>query len=139
MITPVSELQEGAILNWAVAHCLGIPVSESDKWVVDPEMDEILVVWKPDGNLTYFSPSTKKYHGDAILSRATVKQIGKGTWEASYMGRHPHTGSTELVATMRSFVAYKCGQQIDIPEQIPAALNQWSESLQSPSPQYQAA
>lgn len=111
-----SELT-GAQLDWAVAECEG----ELDE--CDYHLNEYTGAFMLDhGELSAaYCPSTLWNHGGPIIERGGIgfRKEAKSSWRAfkggesdNYMTR---SGSTPLIAAMRTYVASKLGDEVDVP------------------------
>ena len=79
------------------------------------------------GTIHAFSPSTKWSQGGPIIAREKIhwgmsEQDGCMIYIASIFKKYnrPLTGSTELIAAMRCYVASKLGNTVEIPDEIGA-------------------
>jgi len=95
-----SELT-GAALDWAVAKCEGY------------RLDLV-----PEGEYT---PSTDWAQGGPIIESmgmhiSRTNKTDKEPWAACIT--HWIDGTTPLVAAMRCFVAYRMGDEVDVPEEL---------------------
>lgn len=115
----VSEA-EGAVLDWLVAKCEGYyaTIKPGDIVYVHPSGE-----WHHNGN---WSPSTKWVQGGPIIER---EQIGldqfKGQPCRAYMGTpvtYEHAmfapERQPLIAAMRSYIASKLGETVEVPEEL---------------------
>lgn len=100
-----SELSDAA-LDWAVAKC------ENRK--INSLQDSVYGV---------YSPCTNWAQGGLIIEREriTICPNSDSTWWAV----HPRTelemhGATALQAAMRCYVAYKLGDEVDVPDELSA-------------------
>lgn len=112
----------GPALDWAVA------TSESFKRVLDCHRSK---AWlrKNDGKVEYYySPSTDWSHGGPIIERETLTVRTNPEWsdwlayKSTGLGAHRNEysqrGPTPLVAAMRSYVASKLGDEVEVPEEL---------------------
>jgi hypothetical protein len=111
-----SELT-GAALDWAVAKCEGVKV----------EQIMGLSLWSSANWKQY---STNWAQGGPIIER-TCASVFFDVKDASYAG-HPDEpwfcemddmggmwhGQTPLIAAMRCYVAYKLGDEVDVPQEL---------------------
>ena len=115
-----SELT-GAALDWAIAKCEGKPVAKNDRWVIDIDLDTILI----DG--IHFQPSTDWSQAGPIIHKEGILVgpspfpgddyaacIGSG-WDE---GKFTQSGSTPLIAAMRCFVESKLGPLIEVEAEL---------------------
>jgi len=109
----------GAALNWAVAKAEGFfnigMASVGRNGVTD---------------VFYFDkwePSTDWAQGGKIIERERINlHCGDGTWgvkDGVWEAAHPdclyvQRGNTPLIAAMRCFVAFKLGDEVEIPEGV---------------------
>lgn len=106
-----SELT-GLALDWAVAKCEG----------------EVKVFAKGRAASMCWSPSTNWSQGGPIIDREKIdlKYLGYDSppyWGAlkfspSKYERRAAIGPTPLIAAMRCFVAYRLGDEVDVPEEL---------------------
>lgn len=103
-----SELQ-GAALDWAVAKAEGFePFTDGISWIVDDsgtykQLPKYSADWAQGG------PIIER-------ERIELRDYGGDQW-AAYDHLHPvQTGPTPLIAAMRSYVASKLGDEIELPE-----------------------
>jgi len=113
-----SELT-GAALDWAVAGLENIKLAPID--------DGDMAVYYDDANdeLQIYSPSTKLFTGGPIIDRAaieTLKEAGIDNWVAVSETKK-ETGPTMLIAAMRCYVASKLGDEVNVPVELLAELN----------------
>jgi hypothetical protein len=109
----VEEL-EGALLDTAVAKAEGWSADEVAAMVTDP-----------DGANRYIAASTCWGIGGPILERERITvgwiEFGAphwpGQWYAQYSAdnNHHQTADTPLIAAMRTYVASKCGDEVELP------------------------
>ena len=102
-----SELT-GAALDWAVAKAEG---------VVSDDIDDFCLSVR--GEYAY---STDWAQGGQIIERERIRTWEEdGKFHADTPRRSPYcwfTGSTPLIAAMRTLVASKLGDDVDIPEEL---------------------
>lgn len=104
----VSEL-EGAALDWAVANCEEL-VSTNTKNLFEP--------WYL---LRNYTPSTDWAQAGPIIERESISLEWTGeSWMAYIWHDEEFFASTPLVAAMRSYVADKLGDEIEVPEEVAA-------------------
>ncbi len=67
-----------------------------------------------------FEPSTKWSQGGPIIERERIelKDDGGTDWLASHNNDTVQFGPTPLIAAMRSYVACKLGDEVEIPEEL---------------------
>ena len=101
-----SELQgaallQGVALDWAVWSALGLPATYLDH----------------NGHAANFS--TQWAQGGPIIEREgiSIDLWGNDKWVANYCEAEQF-GPTPLVAAMRSYVASKLGDEVNIPEEL---------------------
>jgi hypothetical protein len=103
-----SELT-GAALDWAVAKCEGLAVSDrATKWRAE--------------NCPHLY-STDWAQGGPIIEREWVDLhcVNDSLWEAecpAVGGLAMQNGPTPLIAAMRCYVASKLGHDVDVPEEL---------------------
>ena len=111
-----SELT-GAALDWAVAKCEGKKVGY-EFTLFSP----VVIV-----GLDPYEPSEDWAQGGPIIEREGISTVQEGDaadWVASVYDHkaddwHLHTlGETPLIAAMRCYVAYKLGDEVEIPEEL---------------------
>lgn len=122
----------GAVLDWLVAKCEGIPVALHNTgaiYLIDtPWADKSRVKW-----LAEFSPRKHWAQGGPIVEREkidlfTEKQTYVESWCASIaryqngmrlVGWRMHQyGATPLTAAMRCYVASKLGDEVEVPKEL---------------------
>jgi hypothetical protein len=92
----------GAALDWAVAQCEGFSVRDG----FDDNCPEYSTDWS---------------QGGPIIEREMIELIPQTSalWDAMYRGQHiPNDGPTPLIAAMRCYVAYKMGDELDVPQEL---------------------
>lgn len=105
-----SELS-GAALDWAVAKCEGLGDS--------PRLRARYMYQQSKGMGYYYS--TDWAHGGPIIEREGIdlKRITDALWDAHMKNVNFYEdGSTPLIAAMRCYVAYKLGDEVEIPEEL---------------------
>jgi hypothetical protein len=122
-----SELA-GAALDWAVAKCEGIGVvawKTPDRDAYYVVMSDVFTDKKPttfygDPDDTYY-PSVDWAQGGPIIEREKISTQSEydGRWHAhsKATGKNRY-GPTPLVAAMRTYVASKLGDEINILEEL---------------------
>lgn len=110
----VSELT-GAALDWAVAQCEG---------------ETQAVQFSPlASSKYYYAPSRKWAQGGPIIERDLIRIVApsiRGSGWTALIQHHPIVannwsqgfGPTPLIAAMRSYVASKLGNDIEVPEEL---------------------
>ena len=103
-----SELQ-GPALDWAVAKCeeLGIRRLSGGEFLL------------ADGD--FWFPSTDWSQGGPIIEREKIAlsyDTGRFGWVASFYDGDDVFGGTPLVAAMRSYVASKLGDEVEVPDDL---------------------
>ena len=100
----------GAALDWAVATIV----------TYQPPYDEYTKVW-----LSQHRYSTDWAQGGPIIERERIliqPEIGKegcgNAWNAISMQDTEDYGPTPLIAAMRCYVAYKLGDEVEIPNEL---------------------
>ena len=95
----------GAALDWAVAKC------EKPEWLGNQAEVYVLKAG--------FHPSINWAQGGVIIEREkiSINFDGDSPWIAE-CGWCRRTGETPLIAAMRSYVALKLGDEIEIPEGV---------------------
>lgn len=114
-----SELT-GAALDWAVAKCEGLLCFG---YCTDGERFD---VEDSEGNIEGFMPSTNWEQGGQIIEREriSIRPDVAGPDFRAFVIRppdglsHRYIGETPLIAAMRCYVASKCGDEIEIPEEL---------------------
>ena len=111
----------GLALDWAVAKCAGVAVKYKDPMLPAGIFKVIGESWYKKH--VKYSPSTDWDVGGPIIEKHAigVAQYGPNdTWKAA-IGITPYGcayGPTPLVAAMRTFVASKMGDEVEIPEEL---------------------
>jgi len=99
----------GAALDWATARAADLPYP---------------YVYSEAGEQVSVSPSTDWSQGGPIIDQA---DITVGPWDTSpamaqpkgWPGTGPRmVGPTKLIAAMRCFVAYRLGDEVDVPDEV---------------------
>lgn len=112
-----SELT-GHAIDWAVAKAEGHDAELNYNEVVSFKLvlgNEHRFVWKP---------STHWAQGGAIIERERISienKTGTGVWVATRIegsAVSEEYGDTPLIAAMRSYVASKLGDEVEIPEEL---------------------
>lgn len=112
----------GAALDWAVAKCEGLIAFGYKK------INDDCIIKLSTGEFEKFAPSTDWALGGAIIAREGIgvymsHYVSKGAWSAHC----PVQGSlmacvdnqpSPLIAAMRSYVASKMGDEVEIPNDI---------------------
>jgi hypothetical protein len=114
------ELTKNA-LNWAVAECVGLKT----KLVAGKLHDSELLELEVDGN-TEYDPSNYWTQGGPIIEREGINLFQrKGIaakegrpWLAYTSAQLEQEGVTPLIAAMRTFVASKLGDEVEIPDEL---------------------
>lgn len=107
----VSELT-GTALDWAVAKC---------EWIVAGRVFDDMSCWNPSTDWAQGGPIIER---EEIGLRMNVPCSPGRTWEsrpsplAKGAGGKFGYGPTPLVAAMRSYVARKLGDEIEVPEEL---------------------
>ena len=112
----------GRPLDWAVAVCQNVELDENN----DP-------IWFDDrGWLVRYSPSTNWDQGGPIIEREFIELRSitgfSGEWEAwkwvdekmDYLivGKRGAYCKTPLIAAMRCYVAFKLGDEVEVPDEL---------------------
>lgn len=113
-----SELT-GAALDWMVAKCEG-------QALLDPHNNEWEYCWNllGDNSGDYYSPSTNWAQGGPLIQMYEIdlKVVEEGMWQASNffndLAIHRFVGYSPLEAAMRCYVAFKLGDEVEIPENL---------------------
>lgn len=104
-----SELS-GAALDWAVAKCDGIALVDGCIFTKDPDDEQVL-----------FVPSSDWAQGGPIIERESIALLPSGDWGAvknlAFL-TPTHHGPTPLIAAMRCYVAFKLGDEVDVPDEL---------------------
>ena len=102
-----SELT-GAALNWAVAKCENL----------------LNTAMPPAQDIDGYSPSTDWAQGGPLIQMYEIdlKVVEEGMWQASNyfndLAIHRFVGYSPLEAAMRCYVAFKLGDEVDIPKEL---------------------
>jgi len=121
-----SELS-GAALDWAVAHAQGL-----DYEIVDGTVVTGAKLYEANSAEKYFgcefeevySPSTDWAHGGPIIERGGFcfefdPEAEEFTaFYPTKQGSPEGVGENHLIAAMRCYVAYKLGDEMEIPEEL---------------------
>jgi Protein of unknown function (DUF2591) len=117
----------GAALDWAVAKCEGQNEIQLLQLRRNYPYDFLI------GGGLIFRPSTNWSDGGPIIERekiSIVRDAGDDYWQAvtdaesgsmfglGIAGRNYRDGSTPLMAAMRCYVAFKLGEEVEIPEEL---------------------
>jgi hypothetical protein len=116
----------GPALDWAVAKCEG-----RDVQVYKREYGAIFDIHVKQVNADFYEPSTRWSQGGPIVERERINILyfGDEIWQAR-MHEKPEThgctsviqhyaiGHTPLAAAMRTVVASKLGEEVDIPDEL---------------------
>jgi len=108
-----SELT-GAALDWAVAKCEGVRIGQPEHISYALEFR----MMHDSGDLAY---STNWAQGGPIIERKEMTLLRFGdypNWTACIAGTPQVAGPTPLIAAMRCYVAYKLGDEVEIPEEL---------------------
>jgi hypothetical protein len=101
-----SELT-GAVLDWAVAKCEGLAISDR------------ATKWRSENCPHLYS--TDWAQGGPIIEREYMYLEYSGIWR-SYCTQNGNSflsvGSTPLIAAMRCYVSSKLGEEVEIPEEL---------------------
>ncbi len=114
---------QGPVLDWAVAtvnlKSIGVRV--------DALGMTVWVAQDHHGKGVFYSPSTDWSQGGPIIEREKIGldhypdggHRDGGEWAAlTNEGRVESFGPTPLIAAMRCYVAYKLGDEVDVPEEL---------------------
>jgi hypothetical protein len=104
----------GPALDWAVALCEGY-VGDRNSWLHEATLEEV-----EDGS---FHPSSNWEQGGQIIEREkiTVSQsndIMASIFRSEVGYEFKKRGPTPLVAAMRTYVASKLGDEVEIPKEL---------------------
>jgi len=106
---------EGAALDWAVAKCEGIELSNGcyNRLLVDGRMSA------GQKMLTPYNPSTDWGQGGPLIERERIAVWinGNDDWTATD-GIKTTTGETALIAAMRCYIASRVGDEIEVPDEL---------------------
>lgn len=112
-----SELT-GHALDWAVANCEGLLAfgyrTDRERFVIEDS----------DSNSEGFMPSTDWAQGGSIIEREQISiehKTREGVWVATRIEGSAVSethGDTPLIAAMRSYVASKLGDEVDVPNEL---------------------
>jgi hypothetical protein len=109
-----SELQ-GVALDWAVAKCEGIELSNGcyNRLLVDGRMSA------GQKMLTPYNPSTDWALGGPIIEREkmTLEWTGED-WMAYIRHDEEYFGPTPLIAAMRCYVVSQLGDEVELPDEL---------------------
>lgn len=114
-----TEELSGVALDWAVAMVEGYGAEGTLK--ADSRR---VAIPHPDGGTQLFRPSTHWVQGGQIIHARgiSVLQLDDSWWatcgDPRYEETMGYTGSTPLVAAMRSLVASELGDEVDVPEHL---------------------
>jgi len=101
----------GAALAWAVAKCEGFaPFTDGISWIID----------KAGTWVQLPKYSTDWAQGGPIIEREKIAVQFGPQWTAvhhKHLGRF-HYGPTPLVAAMRTYVASKLGDEVEVPNAL---------------------
>ncbi len=113
-----AELQ-GAALDWAVAKC-----EKFERWYFNSFDERVLIGFAEE----IFSPSHNWAQAGPIIERENIAlrpSHMQGWWEAYVadsdldMDNDCHVeGPAPLIAAMRCYVAFKLGDEVDIPDEL---------------------
>jgi hypothetical protein len=137
----VAEIK-GRALRWVVAQALKLEVHNIDDLEWDD--DQYWVFWKNDGTIrhavedqnnssrnrryfyTYYQPDVDHDQAAEIIDQYHISTVWDGScWIASlydYAGQSWYANQTSqnrLEASMRTFLWYKFGKTVDVPDGIP--------------------
>ena len=108
----------GLALDWAVAKCEHpqAAMSATHVWLDGGDGDTDFLIKRYSANWSQGGPIIEREK--IALSQFTQKD-GKVIWSASafIVKRHGY-GPTPLIAAMRCYVAYKLGDEVDIPPEL---------------------
>ena len=123
---------EGAALDYAVAHCQGLPIrhdplefksgANAGYWIWEHPIHDLKLACNRIGK--EYSPSLLWVLGGPIMERERIALEPTYTTEwvafVNVAGepRYACSGSTPLLAAMRCYVATKFGGEIDIPQEL---------------------
>jgi len=111
-----------AVLNWAVAKCEGA----TDEWSSDaPFFWDGVPCIRIGGHDVNYRPSTDWEQGGPIIEREGIEicRLNNGEWRGQFYEQetdkmHRKYGYTPLIAAMRCYVAYKMGDEIQVPKEL---------------------
>ncbi len=110
----------GGALDWAVATALGHTVIiDGSMWIVDSaERYEVPVLFSEDAVETV--SMLKEYKISLMhVEEDDPYPIDDGPWSANIPGQeYGYTGPTPEIAICRCVVAYKLGEDIEIPDEL---------------------
>jgi len=100
----------GIALDWAVAKCDGIMVN------VHYGFRGSYIVYNSD----VYKPSSNWSQGGPIIERERIElqPIYQHEWEAWIFDKAFIEGDTPLIAAMRTHVASKLGEEIEVPDEL---------------------
>ena len=120
MKVKTSELT-GAVLDWAVANCLGHTVAENYGSYIRIHLTDTVT---QAGYTLAFCPSTDWAHGGPIIEREGINiefDPDVPQWFASYDRGEVvcgYSGLMPLIAAMRCYVASKLGDEVEVPNEM---------------------
>jgi hypothetical protein len=106
----------GAALDWAVAKCAGIELYPGPR----DRNPAYKANWVRRKHGDLFQPSTDWAQAGPIIEREEIRldpPSGTGWWMAHKNGHLLH-GPTPLIAAMRCYVAYKLGDEVEVPDEL---------------------
>lgn len=70
--------------------------------------------------LSRFNPSSDWNLGGPIIERERISLIPSPNWTAVHVRRlgYPYSGPTPLIAAMRCYVAFRLGDEVEIPAEV---------------------
>ena len=95
----INELT-GAALDWEVAQCEGVSVRNG----FDDNCPEYSINWSQGGPIIEREKIELEWHGNY--------------WLAQIRADEEWYGPTPLIAAMRCYVAYKLGDEVDVPAEL---------------------
>ena len=106
-----SELT-GAALDWAVAKCEGIGLGPRG-----------FVVYYHEGEPSMWEPSTNWAQGGPIIERERLCVMPYNdrwmcTTNGSQLQSHSVKAETPLIAALRCYVAFKLGDEVEVPQEL---------------------
>ena len=103
----VSELEEGKLLNWAVAKCEGVSLGS---FLSARQYSEHA-----------YQYSTGWFQAGPIIEREKMSiayNFDERIWEAGWDCHVKGWGDTPLIAAMRCYVANELGDEVEVPDEL---------------------
>lgn len=115
----------GSALDWLVAKCDGYCLQLDDK-VLGPSLVPTEGYLHDEKPLSCFRPSTCWEQGGPIIEREGLScepfKGSKSDWRCFELTvGHVYAGPTPLIAAMRCYVAFKLGEEVEVPDELRGA------------------